>query len=67
MQELRQVAERRQGGYGGGGEPYQTPPPQQPSAKMQYATDAQGDTPGASNKLNSVDVLKCVFLTASAD
>ena len=54
-QELRQVAERQ---GDGGEEAYRTPQPQ-PSGKMAYATNANGEQPGVTNKPNSVDVLKC--------
>ncbi len=54
-QELRQVGERQ---GRAGEEAYRTPQPQ-PSAKMAYAADANGEQPGVSNKPNSVDVLKC--------
>lgn len=54
-QELRQVAERQ---GDGGEEAYRTPQPPS-SGKMAYATNANGEQPGVTNKPNSVDVLKC--------
>lgn len=54
LQELRQVAERQ---GDGSEEAFRTPQP--PSGKMAYATNANGEQPGVTNKPNSVDVLKC--------
>ena len=61
-QELRQVAERQ---GDGSEEAYRTPQPP-PSGKMAYATNANGEQPGVSNKPNSVDVLKCAHAVAEA-
>ena len=61
-QELRQVAERQ---GDGSEEAYRTPQPP-PGGKMAYATNANGEQPGVTNKPNSVDVLKCAHAVAQS-